>query len=138
MHLTKGHGVLARLRDYFRAWLSDGCYDVQLLEKSLKDIFGVGRKMFDIDSAGISGQKIAVTATTLSDASTYIFSNYNGSGIRDKGCGRQSCEYSSSSRAELIIEKGTNMCERTRSRTSHTSGKRKYLVICKHDLTNEC
>ena len=86
IHMTKGTGLLTQLRDCFRCWLSDGCYDVDLLETSLKDIFGNNRRLFDADRDGISGQKVAVTATTLSDASTYIFSNYNGK-PRGRGCG---------------------------------------------------
>jgi len=88
IHLTKGSGLLTRLRDWFRCWLSDGRYDVTALETSLKEIFGDDRRLFDVDRFGVSGQKIAVTATTLSDASTYIFSNYNGIGTREKGCGK--------------------------------------------------
>jgi len=90
IHITKGSGLLTRLRDWFRCWLSDGCYDVALLETSLKEIFGEDRRLFDVDRFGVSGQKIAVTATTLSDASTYLFSNYNGTEKRDKGCGMYS------------------------------------------------
>ena len=84
--MTKGTRLLTRLRDYFRCWLSDGRYDAELLEASLKDVFGEDRRLFDVDKGGVSGQKIAVTATTLSDASSYIFSNYNGR-RRDRGCG---------------------------------------------------
>lgn len=84
--MTKGGGLLTRLRDFFRCWLSDGCYDVGALEIALKDLFGESQRVFDADSSGPSGQKVAVTATTLSDASTYIFSNYNGR-PREKGCG---------------------------------------------------
>jgi len=32
--------------------------------------------------------KFAVTATTISDASPYLFSNYNGIGKRQKNCGK--------------------------------------------------
>jgi len=86
IHLTKGPGLLTRLRDIFRCWLSDGCYDVARLEQSLKDTFGHDQRLFDADRLGVSGQKVAVTATTLSDASTYVFSNYNG-GAKHRGCG---------------------------------------------------
>lgn len=86
IHITKGRGFLTHLRDLFRCWLSDGCYDISALETSLKDVFGDNRRLFDADQHGLSGQKVAVTATTLSDASTYIFSNYNGR-VREKGCG---------------------------------------------------
>ena len=87
IHITRGSGLLTRLRDWFRYWLSDGCYDVTTLETSLKEIFGDDRRIFDVDRFGASGQKVAVTATTLSDATTYIFSNYNSTGIRERGCG---------------------------------------------------
>ena len=86
IHLTKGTGLLSRMRDLFRCWLSDGRYDESLLEASLKGTFGYDRRLFDVDRLGVSGQKIAVTATTLSDASTFILSNYNG-GFRDRNCG---------------------------------------------------
>ena len=84
--MTKGRGLLKRFRDLFRCWLSDGHYDVAALEHALKEVFGETRRIFDFDPNGPSGQKVAVTATTLSDASTYIFSNYNGR-AREKGCG---------------------------------------------------
>ena len=87
IHITKGRGLMTRLRDLFRCWLSDGRYDVLALEASLKDVFEENRRLFDSDPSGISGQKVAVTATTLSDASTYVFSNYNGE-TREKGCGK--------------------------------------------------
>jgi len=86
IHMTKGSGLLTRLRDLFRCWLTDGCYDVGKLESSLKDVFGINRRLFDVDRFGPSGQKVAVTATTLSDAFTYIFSNYNGR-PRERNCG---------------------------------------------------
>ncbi|KAL6716956.1 hypothetical protein ACLMJK_004869 [Lecanora helva] len=87
IHMTQGSGLLPRLRDWFRCWLSDGCYDVGALEASLKDVFGDDQRMFDINRSGPSSTKVAVTATTLSDASTYIFSNYNGVGTRGRECG---------------------------------------------------
>ena len=86
IHLTKGTGILTQLRNLFRCWLSDGCYNVEKLEDSLKETFGYSQRLFDSRS-GVSGQKVAVTATTLSDASTYIFSNYNG-GSKARSCGK--------------------------------------------------
>ena len=38
------------------------------------------------------GTKIGVTASTILDASSYIFSNYNGLGRRTKECGMKSSE----------------------------------------------
>ena len=53
--MTKGTGLLTRLRDYFCYWLSDGRYDAELLEASLKDVFGEDQRLFDVDKGGVSG-----------------------------------------------------------------------------------
>ena len=58
------------------------------LEISLQETFGARRRMFDADPSAISGTKVGVTATTISDARTFLFSNYNGSAIRQSGCGK--------------------------------------------------
>ena len=42
--------------------------------------------MFDTSSS-VSGMKVGVTATTISDASSFVFSNYNGLGVRNKESG---------------------------------------------------
>ena len=88
VHLTKGRSFFTRMRDYFRCWLIDGCYDVGLLECTLKDVLGSQQRMFDTHESGISGCKVAVTATTISDASAFVFSNYNGDGTRERNCGK--------------------------------------------------
>lgn len=87
MHLTKGKKFITRARDYLRCWLSDGCYDDAAFESLLKLIFGEKQRLFDTNSSNASGTKVAVTATTISDATPYIFSNYNGQGTRAKTCG---------------------------------------------------
>ena len=81
-----------QIRHVFRCWLSDGYYDVRSLESSLKQHFGTEQRMFD-HTASVSDVKIAVTATTISDASPYLFSSYNGSGIRSKDCGKWSTPF---------------------------------------------
>lgn len=90
LHLTKGRGFVTRLRDYFGCWLSDGCYDVVVLEELLKVGFGAEQRLFDVNQHHASGCKVAVTATTLSDASAYFFTNYNGGEAREKNCGLSS------------------------------------------------
>ena len=126
IHLTKGSGLLIRLRDWFRCWLSDGCYDANALENSLKDTLGEDRRMFDIDRFGVSGSKVAVTATTLSNTSTYIFSNYNGNCPREKSCG-MCLAYE----CELYTDwlKVTSMLDRIRLRRNPSSGKREFDLI---------
>ena len=81
-------GNLARLRHYFRSWLSDGCYDDAPLEASPKGLFGIRRRLFDTNTSTISGSKVAVTATSISDASAFVFSDYRGSENRHKACGK--------------------------------------------------
>ncbi len=89
---TKGQkesqSLLGYLSRVFKCWLSDGCYDVSTLEVTLKSCFGLSRRMFDTP-ATISGIKVGVTASAISDASTFVFSNYNGLGTRAKGCGTE-------------------------------------------------
>ena len=88
IHLTKGHGLLARIRDHFRCWLTDGCYDEKALEDALKENFGENRRIFEPKPTGACTVKVAVTATTISDAHTHIFSNYNGCGNRSNDHGK--------------------------------------------------
>lgn len=127
--MTKGSGLLTRLRDLFRCWLSDGCYDVCELESSLKAVFGIDRRLFDVDRFGPSGQKVAVTATTLSDAFTYIFSNYNGR-ARDRECGTYFLRpYHAYTHHGL---KDISMFDLMRLRMSHLYGKRKLLLLRQH------
>ena len=87
VHLTKGQRFMTRMRDYFRCWLRDGRYDVAVLEDCFKNIFGLDFRMFDVIPQHTSGRKVAVIATTISDASAYVFSNYNGCGWRGKESG---------------------------------------------------
>ena len=87
VHLTKGQSFMTRMRDYFRCWIKDGCYDVAKLENCFKDVFGLDSRMFGTIPQHTSGRKVAVIATTISDASAYIFSNYNGCGWRGKDSG---------------------------------------------------
>lgn len=75
--------IFARLKNAVKCLTSDGAYDPKMLESSLKDTFGVGRRLFDKPGNGPSGMKVAVTATSISDASSFLFANYNGSGVRN-------------------------------------------------------
>ncbi|KAL8642303.1 MAG: hypothetical protein Q9228_000981, partial [Teloschistes exilis] len=81
----KGHGFLASLRHLASCWLSDGIYDVEALEKVLKDVFGAYERLFGTVQVN-QRAKIAVTATTISDASPFVFSNYNGINARRRDC----------------------------------------------------
>ena len=84
---TNGHvNFFQRVRHVLRCWLLDGHYDVRALEESLKENFGLEQRMFDY-TGNASDTKVAVTATTISDASAYLFSTYNNSSVRSKDCG---------------------------------------------------
>ena len=65
------------LRRIFAFYLADGGYDTAVLEAALKEALGLGR-VFDSVKSGPSGIKFAVTATTISDATLCLISNYNG------------------------------------------------------------
>ena len=73
-------------RHIIRCWLADGYYNVTALEDCLKETFGTQQRMLDFSDV-TSGTKVAVTASNISDASTYVFSNYNGTGTRHSDCG---------------------------------------------------
>ena len=69
-----------------RYWISDGYYNAGTLEATLKRYFGLRQRMFEYLPAKIA-TKTAVTATTISDASPVILSNYNVVGVRQSDCG---------------------------------------------------
>jgi hypothetical protein len=54
----------------FEFYFSDGKYNAEVLEHCLKEAFGLVKSR-------PSGMKFAVTATIISDATLYLFSNYN-------------------------------------------------------------
>ena len=69
----------------------------------LKEAFGAEQKLFDADRLRIAGCKVAVTATTISDATAFVFSNYNGRERRSKACGMP---------YQCSAEKGNQWCLR--------------------------
>ncbi|KAH7378945.1 acyl transferase/acyl hydrolase/lysophospholipase [Cadophora sp. MPI-SDFR-AT-0126] len=73
------YSICAILRRIFAFYLADGRYDAVVLEKALKETLGLGR-VFDSAKSRPSGMKFAVTATTISDATLCLISNYNGNG----------------------------------------------------------
>lgn len=61
------------------SWLSDGLYDVKVLEQVLKDHYTETRRMFDTPQNCLSSNKVAVIASEIKDGAPFIFANYNGS-----------------------------------------------------------
>jgi len=72
-----GGSVFSKLRRFFASYLADGQYDATFLESTLQETFG-GGPLFDCVHLRSSGMKLAVTATTISDATLCLFTNYNG------------------------------------------------------------
>ena len=93
------------IRQLVRCWLSDGLYDASAFEETLRSVFGSSTRMFGHRDNGRS-TRVAVTATTISDALPYVFSNYNGIGERRRGIGKTS----SSAEGLLISVVETYMC----------------------------
>jgi hypothetical protein len=72
-----GGSVFSKLRRFFASYLADGQYDATFLESTLQETFS-GGPLFDCVHLRSSGMKLAVTATTISDATLCLFTNYNG------------------------------------------------------------
>ena len=89
-------------RHALKCWLQDGRYNVSTLESCLKETFGPHSRMFDSVSNEITRAKVAVTASNISDASAYVFSNYNGLGQRAKECGRSHDRFIIGDRAKIF------------------------------------
>lgn len=81
------HSILTTIRVFFSWYLADGRYDALLLEDILKQNLGT-RPLFESVGPRPSGMKIAVTATTISNATLCLFSNYNGVGSYGKDFSR--------------------------------------------------
>ena len=71
------------IRRSFSFYLEDGKYDATRLESNLKEALGHD-PIFDTVESRASGMKYAVTATTISDATLCLISNYNGEGDHSK------------------------------------------------------
>lgn len=85
-HRRNEGGVWRSVRRLLRCWMSDGYYDTAFLETILKQLLGAQQRMFGSRSSTIS-TKVAVVATTISDALPVVLSNYNGVRTRQSDCG---------------------------------------------------
>lgn len=79
--------LIPRIQSYIRCLLNDSCYKAEILESGLQESFGRFTRVFDFPPNSLSRHKFAITATNISDASPFIFTNYNGRGDRDRDCG---------------------------------------------------
>lgn len=69
----------AKKKRLLRSWLSDGLYNADTLEDSLRDHYTATRRMFDTPQDLISAGKVAVSASEIQAGAPFIFTNYNGS-----------------------------------------------------------
>ncbi|OBT64129.1 hypothetical protein VE03_06283 [Pseudogymnoascus sp. 23342-1-I1] len=70
--------TIAKCWWYLASYFADGLYDAVLLEEALQEKFEF-RRLFGPTESRPSGMKIAITATTISNATLCLFTNYNGS-----------------------------------------------------------
>jgi hypothetical protein len=75
------------IRQFVKCWLSDGFYDADAYEETLRLVFGSDTRMLDHRDSSRS-TRVAVTDTTISNAFPYVLSNYNGIGEHRKDIGR--------------------------------------------------
>lgn len=75
--------ICTMIRRTFSFYLEDGKYDATRLEENLREALGQS-PIFDSVGPRPSGMKFAVTATTISDATLCLISNYNGHGDQSK------------------------------------------------------
>jgi hypothetical protein len=75
-----------KVQKTLKCWMTDGRYDEKDIEALLQEAFGNTRTMFDVNNK-FSGTKVAVTAASISDASCFLFTNYNSAVPRNRSCG---------------------------------------------------
>ncbi|KFY69541.1 hypothetical protein V496_00161 [Pseudogymnoascus sp. VKM F-4515 (FW-2607)] len=68
--------IFAKLWWFFISYFTDSQYDADLLEDALQEVVGF-RLLFGPTGSRTSGMKIAITATTISNATLCLFSNYS-------------------------------------------------------------
>ncbi|KAH7009108.1 acyl transferase/acyl hydrolase/lysophospholipase [Microdochium trichocladiopsis] len=76
--------LLTKIYDLCLLMIADCRYSATNLEQSLQAVFGPTRSMLEYSRASEMGILVGVPVTTTSDVSCNIFSNYNGSGRREK------------------------------------------------------
>lgn len=69
--------LFSQVKTCISTFLCDSRYDAQQLEAILQTQFGRYSRLFGRTPDGWSRYKIAVTATNISDSSTFVLSNYN-------------------------------------------------------------
>jgi hypothetical protein len=108
------------IKRIFSFYFEDGKYDATLLEDTMKKALGLS-PIFDSVDGRPSGMRFAVTATTISDATLCLISNYNGEGQRDK---ELSAPKQARVAAKLMAGQGTNISGPRGRARRYCSGRR--------------
>ncbi|KAM3424148.1 hypothetical protein BST61_g11308 [Cercospora zeina] len=83
-----------KIQEYLRWWLSDGKYSGSTVDQCFKSIFGESRSLFGWAERQRSGTRVAVTTTSVPDASCVLLTNYNASMPRTKRIGYETPQHS--------------------------------------------
>ena len=78
--------IVSPLKDFFLWIFKDGKYSAENMDIALQEAFGT-KTLFDYSRATATGAKICILVTTIWDASTCVFTNYNAVGTRPHDCG---------------------------------------------------
>ncbi len=79
--------LVSRILQFIVSFFADGRYPAENLEVALQETFGSDRSILDCSKATATGTRIGLPVTTIDDASTCVFMNYNGIGTRPLDCG---------------------------------------------------
>lgn len=66
--------------DFLSTWMMDSRYDSDTLDKALQEAFGPSRRLFDTAAPRVSGIRVALTASQVTDGSLCLFPNYRAAG----------------------------------------------------------
>lgn len=69
-------------------WIfNDGRYSAENMDIALQRELGT-KTLYDYSRATATGTKLCILVTTIWDASTCVFTNYNATGTRPHDCGK--------------------------------------------------
>lgn len=66
--------------DLLSTWMMDSRYDSDNLDRALQEAFGPTRRLFDTTAPLVSGIRVALTASQVTDGSLCLFPNYRAAG----------------------------------------------------------
>lgn len=79
--------ILSSLMDFILWIFNDGRYSAENMDIALQRELGT-KTLYDYSRATATGTKLCILVTTIWDASTCVFTNYNATGTRPHDCGK--------------------------------------------------